>query len=126
MSASLLTANLRTAHMAMWSETATYKQDGTGTGISITARKAAVKTVSASGEDVVVSTEWFDWVVTASELLDGADLFEPDEGDTITVTHADATTTVYQIGTYGADKCWEPADSDKAAFVIHTKLWSET
>jgi len=123
--ASLLTATARTAHMAMWSESATYKQGGTGTGIAITARKAAVKTVSASGEDVVVSTEWFDWVVTASELAVATVLFEPDIGDTVTVAQADGKTAIYQVGTYGSEKCWEPADTEEKELVIHTKLWSE-
>lgn len=121
---SSLTTALRSAHMAMWCETVTYKQGGTGVGIPITARKAAVKTVSPGGEDVVVSSEWFDWVVVASDLSD-IDDFEPAEGDTITLALTGGGSDVYHVGTYGADRCWEPADSAGSELVIHTKLWSE-
>jgi len=123
--ASTLTAHMRTAQHVLWGESVSYVRQSTDTSLSITARKAGVRTAGQSGEDVVVSVELFDWVVTASDLVDEGSSFEPDEGDTI-VAVVDGVTTTYHVGTYGGERCWEPADSDKAEFVIHTKLWSET
>jgi hypothetical protein len=66
-----------------------------------------------------------DWIVTAEDLVDAGSTFEPAERDRIEAVRTDGTIVIYQVGNYGG-QCWEPADSEKAEFIVHTKLWSET
>ena len=123
--ASQLTTQARTLRHRMWGESVTYTRKTTETELAITARKAGVRTAGPDGSDVVVQTELFDWVVTAADLVDGGEPFEPADGDTI-VAVTDEETVTYLAGTYaGEPSCWEPADSDKYELVVHTKLWSE-
>lgn len=105
----------------MWGQSVTYARQSSGATIDLTARKAGVRTVDQSGGDILVHSEWFDWVVAAADLVDDGSTFEPSERDTITV---DSMT--YQVGCYGDDKPWSPADSEKRELVVHTKLWSES
>lgn len=102
-------------------QTVTYVRQSTSTELEVTARKAGVRTVDQSGGDVLIHTEWFDWVIASDDLTDDGSLFEPSEGDSIVV--GDDT---YTVGTYGDDKVWAPTDSGKGELVIHTKLWGES
>jgi hypothetical protein len=122
--ASRLTAHHRTAQNVMHGESVTYIRNATSTELAITARKCGVRTVGADSTEVVVQTEWWDWIVTAADLVDSGATFEPDERDSIELL-VDGVVKSFHLGTYGNEKCWEPADSDHTEFVVHTKLWSE-
>lgn len=123
--ASQLTAHHRTLQNRMWGESCSYSRQSSQEMIPLSARKAGVLTGSASGDDVQVETELFDWVVAADALVDGGTTFEPAPRDRIIVLQADGKTAVYMVGNYGSERCWEPADSSGVELVIHTKLWSE-
>ena len=123
--ASGLMAHARTLQNRMWGESVTYVRQSTAAELTLTARKAGVRTANADTAEVVIAAELMDWIVTAADLVAAGATFEPDERDRIELVKADGTTETYLVGNYGG-QCWEPADSEKAEYIVHTKLWSET
>lgn len=115
----------RTLRNRMWGEPVAYVRKSTGTRVPITARKSGVQMAGNDGTDVVVQVEYFDWVVGSSDLADAGSRFEPSEGDRIVVVEPGGDTVTYMVGLYGAEECWEPADSENVEKVVHTKVWSE-